>query len=58
METRQQKAIRLTLAELNAMDTPTLGAVAQALGTSGKTYDGREDVLARIVAQQKLLRSL
>lgn len=52
--TKQERAIQLTAEELDAMDIGTLGAVAQALGTSGKTYDGRKGVIGRIVHMQKV----
>ena len=50
--TKYDRAVDLTEEELADMTTPTLGAVAQALGTSGKSYDGREKLLARIRVQQ------
>lgn len=49
---KREKAMKLTRAELDAMTTGALTAVAQAVGTSGR-YESREELLARILRQQR-----
>ncbi len=52
MATKLDRAVALTLVELRAMPTDQLQGVAQTLGTSGRNYDGRGDIIRRIQRQQ------
>ena len=50
---RKKLAFSLSREQLDSLPLEQLQGVAQLVGTSGKCYSGKKDLIARIIVQQK-----
>ena len=53
---RKKLAFSLSKEQLDALPLDQLQGVAHLVGTSGKCYDGKKDLIERIITQQKRSR--